>query len=218
MKFWELTSAFRTEHENLKTVFAKDCWKKYSIAYENLDSIVANQDRDILDEIIPLQLAKEVCALSKLKFYLYYQAMPHHLYTGERAHHEDYEMLNALDILLRFGGNFIEEALEYGMAYVSPKEIGADIEVLDVFKVAQMGLLAFLRTTNGPLKNGERLVSLDEQRSWIVQEEPFILLNPYAAQLKRTQQIQQGIRQYLISPLKGSGKPKETELLKIDRR
>lgn len=218
MKFRELTSAFRTEKENLKTVFAKDCWKKYGIAYDNLDTIIATQDRKILDEIIPFQLAKEVCALSKLKFYLYFQEMPHRLSTLEQGTPEEYEVLNALEVLLRFGGHFIEDALEYGMTYVTPKEIGADIEVLDVFNIAQMSMLAFLRTTKGPLKKGERLVSLDEQRSWIVQEKPFILLNPYAAQLKRTQQIQQGIRQYLILPLNGSDQPKETELLKIKRK
>lgn len=218
MKFWELTSAFRTEKENLETVFAKDCWKKYRIAYENLNSIVARQDRDLLDEVVPFQLARDVCALSKLKFYLYYQEMPHHLYTREPEHPGDYEVLNASEVLLRFGGRYIEEVLEYGMAYVAPKEIGAHIEVLDVFTLTQTGMVAFMRTTNGPLKKGAQLVSPDGQRSWIVQEEPFVRMNPYAAHLKRTQQIQQGIRQYLILPLDGSGKPKETELLKIERR
>lgn len=216
MKFWELTSAFRTEKENLKKVFAKDCWQKYRIAYENLDHIIAHQDRQILDETIPFQLAKEICELSKLKFYLDYQEIPHRLYAREQENPEEYEVLNASEVLRQFGGHFIEEALEYGVAYVTHKAIGENIEVRAVFELSQIGMIAFLRTTNGPLNKGQRLTSMDEQRSWTVLEEPFVLIDPYSAHLKREHQAKQGIRQYRILPLNESGKPKETELLKID--
>lgn len=218
MKFWELTSAFRTETENLKKVFDKDCWKKYKIQYENLETIVANQDRKILDEEVPFQLAKEVCELSKLEFYLYYKDIPHRLTTWKQGINDEYEVLNASDILFRFGGDFIEETLERSITEVRPKQIGENVEVLGVFKLTNIGMIAFLRTENGQLNKNEKLTSIDEQRSWTVLEEPFMIIDPYSAQIKREHQIKQGIRLYRISPQNGSGKPKETELLKIDRR
>lgn len=215
MKFWELISAFRTETDNLTTVFAKACWKKYKLYYDNFDSIVARQDRKILDEEIPFQLAKEVCELSKLEFYLYYKDKPHRLATWKQGTNEDFEVVNASDILFRFGGQYIEEVLERSIAEVRPRQIGNNIEVLGVFKLTNIGMIAFLRTENGPLNKNEILTSLDEQRNWTVIEEAFMFIDPHTAQVKRAHQIKQGIRLYKILPLHGSGKPKETELLKI---
>lgn len=217
MKFWELTSAFRTETENLKKVFDKDCWKKFKKQYENLETIVANQDRKILDEEVPFQLAKEVCELSKLEFYLYYKDVPHRLTSWKQGTSDEYEVVNASDILFRFGGHFIEETLERSISEVRPKHIGENIEVLGVFKLTNIGVIAFLRSENGHLNKNEKLTSIDGQRSWTVLEEPFMFIDPHTAQIKREHQIKQGIRLYKILPLNGSGKPKETELLKIDR-
>jgi hypothetical protein len=91
MKFWELISAFRTETENLVSVFQKDCWKKYRDHYTHWDEIIARQDRKILDEEIPFDLAREVCALSKLQFYLYYQHKPYCLSSYKQDTGQAYE-------------------------------------------------------------------------------------------------------------------------------
>lgn len=214
MKFWELTSAFRSETENLKSVFKNDRWKKYRLYYNNLNSIIAKQDKKILDEEIPFQLAKEVCELSKLEFYLYYKGMPHRLVTRKHNTDEDFEKVSAFEILVRFGGFYIEETLEKGSSEVMPKEIGNNIEVLAVYKLTNIGMMAFLRMKNGFLKKEDKICSLDNLRQWTVIEEPLIVIDPYSAQEKRQRQIEQGIRLYKILPIDGSGKPHETEILK----
>lgn len=121
MKFWELTSAFRTEPDNLNKVFSKDGWMKYKTYYENFAVLVARQDRHILDEEVPFQLAKEVCELSKQVFYLYPKGFSYHLTIRKQNTNEEFEVLTASDILLRFGGHFIEEVLEKGLVEVRPK-------------------------------------------------------------------------------------------------
>ncbi|HAO09491.1 MAG TPA: hypothetical protein DCQ50_21465 [Chryseobacterium sp.] len=145
MKFWELTSAFRSETDNLKSVLKNDRWKKYHNYYENLNSIVAKQDRNILDEEVPFHLAKEVCELSKIKFYLYYKDNPHCLTSYKQDTDQPFEELSTLDILIRFGGSFIEETLEKSTSEVTPRKIGNDIEVLGVYKLTNIGIMAFLR-------------------------------------------------------------------------
>jgi hypothetical protein len=215
MKFWELISAFRTETDNLKKIFAKDCWKKYRLQHENLETIISKQDRKILDEEVPLQLAKEVCEISKLEFYLYYKDKPHRLTTWKQDRNEEFEVVTPSDILFRFGGKFIEETLERSFSEVIPKQIGEDVEVLGVFKLTNVGMMAFLRTENRQLVKNELLCSLDGQRKWTVLDEPFMILEPSSAHEKREHQIKQGIRFYKILPHNGSGKPKETEILNI---
>ena len=218
MKFWELISAFRTETDNLRTVFAKGCWKKYQLYYENSDTTIAKQGRKILDEEIPFQLAKEVCELSKLEFYLYYKHNPHRLTTWKQGTNEEFEVVSASDILVRFGGHFLEETLERSISEVTPRQIGDNIEVLGVFKLTNIGMVAFLRTENKQLVKDELLSSLDGQRKWTVLDEPFMFLDPYSAHEKREHQIKQGIRLYKLIPHHESGKPKETEILKIQNK
>lgn len=215
MKFWELISAFGSETDNLKSVLSNDRWRKYEIYFNDMSSIVAKHDRLILDEEIPFQLAKEVCELSKLKFYLYYKENPHTLSSYKQETDKGYEELSPLDILLRFGGSYIVDALEYGTSNFTPRQIGKDIEVLGVYKLTNIGIVAFLRTENYILQKGSVISSLDNKRKWTVKGEPFMFIDPYEAYEKRERQNEQGIRLYQIIPMNGSGKPKETELLKL---
>lgn len=215
MKFWELISAFRSETDNLKSVFKNDRWKKYQNYYDNLNLIVAKQDRTILDEEVPFKLAKEVCELSNIKFYLYYKDTPHCLSSYKQDRDQPFEELSPFDILVRFGGAFIEDTLEKSYSEVMPREIGNDIEVLAVYKLTDIGIMAFLRTNNNSLKKDEVIVSYDNLRQWKVIEEPFMFIDPYEAYEKRERQIEQGIRLYKILPIDGSGKPRETEILKV---
>lgn len=215
MKFWELTSAFRSETDNLKSVLSKDSWVKFKSQYDNLNEIIQKQDRQILDESIPFQLAKEVCELSKLKFYLYYKNIPYRLTNWKQGTDEPFEEVSALDILLRFGGTYIEETLERSISEVSPRQLGNRIEVLGAFNLTGRGMIAFLRTENSELKENEIISSMDNLRTWTVIKEPFMFVDPYSAYEKQERQKEQGIRQYIIKPIAGIDKPLETELLYI---
>ena len=216
MKFWELTSAFRTETENLKKVFSKDCWTKYKTQFENLETIISNQDRRILDEEIPFELAKEVCDLSKIKFYLYYKDLPNILTSWKQDKNEEFELINASDILVRFGGQYIEETLERSYSEVRPRQIGENIEVIAVYNLTNIGMVTFLRTERVALEKDEILKSLDNQRQWKIIGQNSFLFHSIESLAKTENQKKQGIRQYKIEPLNDSGKPKEAELLKIE--
>ncbi len=126
MKFWELTSAFRSETENIKTVLEKPIWTKYKTYFDNLDLLVKQQDRNILDEEIPFELAYEVCQLSKIKFWLYYKRQSNQLTNFKQGTEEPFEEVSALDILTRFGGSYIEETLEKSMCDITPSILGND--------------------------------------------------------------------------------------------
>lgn len=215
MKFWELTSVFRSETDNLKSVLKNDRWKKFQNYYENLNSIVAKQDREILDEEIPFLLAKEVCELSNLKFYLYYKDNPQCLSSYKQDRDQPFEVLSPFDILVRYGGSFIEETLEKSYSEVTPRKIDNDVEVLAVYKLTNIGMMAFLRMENSSLKKDDIIGSADNLRQWKIIEEPFMFIDPHEAYEKRESQIEQGIRLYKILPIDGSGKPRETEILKL---
>ncbi len=215
MKFWELTSAFRTETDNLRTIFSKECWTKYRIQFDNLNQIIERQDRQILDEEIPFQLAREVCELSSLKFYLSYTDIPHQLTSWKPNTQKPIEEIFSLDILLRFGGFYIEETLERSYSEVLPRKIYNNIEVLGVFDLTNIGLLAFLRTENGKLPDNQTLCSEDNLREWIVLKEAKMLLSPFSAFQKQEHLKEQGINQYIIKPTIGTDKPFDTEILTL---
>jgi hypothetical protein len=215
MKFWELTSAFRSENQNLVSVLSKNNWTRYKIHFNNLEEIVQLQNRIILDEEVPFELAKEVCEISNLKFYLYYKNIPHRLASYKQGNDTPYEEVSAIDILLRYGGSYIEETMERTECDVMPKKLGNDIEVLGAFNLKGIGMIAFLRTENGKLNDNQIITSLDNLREWTVIKELFIFVDPYSAYEKQERQKEQGIRQYIIEPKSGGNKPIETEILKI---
>lgn len=217
MKFWELTSAFRSETENLKTVLEKPVWTKYKSYFDNLDSLVKKQDREILDEEIPFDLAYEVCQLSKIKFWLYYKRQPHLLTSSKQGTDEPFEEVSALDILTRFGGSYIEETLERSIADVTPRQLENDIEVLGSFNLTNIGMLAILRTEKSILNPNTTICSLDNLRQWTVVREALMNVSPLSAQLKMDSQNEQGIRQYVIKPTIGTDKPIPTEILKLNK-
>ena len=121
MKFWELISAFRSEKENLISVLNKSKWRKFRVNFENIDQIIINQNREILNEEIPFDLAKEACEKSKLKFYLYHENNRQVLRSNQLSTKGKFEEITPLEILLRFGGKFLEETLEKGSSFVQDK-------------------------------------------------------------------------------------------------
>src|SRR5690348_2909022 len=109
MKFWELTSAFREEPNIIVQVLKQDKWKKYFDQYKRLEEIVQTQQRDILDEELPFDLCYEVADKSNREYWLAFEAIPQVLYNY-RPDIEDLERLLPSEILVRFGGDKIEEA------------------------------------------------------------------------------------------------------------
>lgn len=110
MKFWELNSAFRSERDILEFILGKPQWKEYGDYFQNYKSLVNEQNRAILDQQVPYELIKEVCQMSKLKFYLYGT----NLHSTKLFGDDHFEELSSLEVFLRYGGASIEEVLEKG--------------------------------------------------------------------------------------------------------
>lgn len=112
MKFWELTSIFRSEKDLLGQALNQNKWQKYFDNYMNLDQIVKVQDRNTLDEEIPDDLAIEVCSKSLMKFWFYPQMRPPRLSSYKFADTYPVDELSTEEAFIKFGGHNLEEALE----------------------------------------------------------------------------------------------------------
>lgn len=112
MKFWELTSIFLSEEALLRQVLNQNKWQKYFDNYMNLDQIVKVQNRNILDEEIPDDLAIEICSKSQIKFWFYPQMKPPRLSSYKFANTYPVDELSIQDAFIKFGGHKIEEAHE----------------------------------------------------------------------------------------------------------
>ncbi len=115
MKFWELTSAFRSFDKQLSSVLTSGQWSQpYGEWYNNLDQLVQSQDRTKLDAEIPEKLLAEVSTAvgDRLVFF-----------SGEgwirnrRVDPADTKM-TVLEVAMKYGGSVIEEVLEYGSCKV----------------------------------------------------------------------------------------------------
>jgi len=215
MKFWQLTSAFRSETENLKLVLQGQKWKIYKSYFDNLDSSINRQDRAILDIEIPFDLAYEVCKKSQLKFWLYYRRTPQIISTWQEGTDEPFEEISASEILTRFGGSVIEDAFEKSYSDVTPRNLYGKVEVINAFNLTHIGMLALLRTEDNLELIGKELVSTDGQRQWVVLNKPSMYIDPVSAYLKMKSQEEQGICQYIIKPLIGQDKPTPSEILTL---
>jgi uncharacterized protein YfaA (DUF2138 family) len=69
MKFWQLLSIFRDEHELLTEVLKKDKWVYYQKNYKTLENIINQQQRDILDCEVDNELLEEIVSKSKKVIY-----------------------------------------------------------------------------------------------------------------------------------------------------
>jgi len=211
MKFWELISSFRSEEEILTSILDKPQWTEYKKKYNISKKDEVEHKREILDIVVPFELLKEICGISKQKFYLYYKNQPQIITSFKRTKKNIYEVISPLDILIRYGGQYIEEVLEKGSSDVNPRSIRNDVEVLGAYNITKVGMVAILRTERNKLESGEVVYSINEGTKWQVIYEPLIRMSSYE---KQKSQREQGIRNYLIKPLNTVEKPKETEILK----
>ena len=111
MKYWELISIMRSDRGPLKELLGQEQWGLYQGWYADDCRIVHSQNRDILDAIIPEDLAMAAMELCPERFqveegYLFHVSMG----TGPSA------SISALDAYKQHGATTIEDALERGNA------------------------------------------------------------------------------------------------------
>jgi len=109
MKFWELTSIFRDDPMTLEQALQNPRWNTYLGWLRNLPQHVHNQDRQVLDAVLPTELEEHAIQRCKLRFQIrddFLIRLP-----GPIAARNS---LTATDVYSRFGASAIEEVLEYG--------------------------------------------------------------------------------------------------------
>ncbi|MCM5530249.1 hypothetical protein [Parasegetibacter sp. NRK P23] len=215
MKFWELTSSFREERDILWQVLMQDKWEKYCDHFKRWDDIIQNQERHILDEVLPFDLCYEVAVKSKKEYWLSFNESPQIIYNF-RPDIEYLERLLPSEILIRFGGEKIEDARERSMTEVQPRPLNGNVEVIGSYVLTALGMVAVLRSEHNKIPDNCLLSLSNEMKRWLVKEE-FTPLNvdPYSAYKKLEAQRVQNIRHYLIVGVDHFDKPKPGEVMKI---
>lgn len=110
MKFWELASVCRTETELMEHLAVKPEWARYLDWYRDLDNLVQEQDRAKLDAELPDDVCIFVLSASRAE---YFQSAD---YVRVRRHSPTDRQVSAVDIVRQFGGSFLEDVCEAGLA------------------------------------------------------------------------------------------------------
>jgi hypothetical protein len=114
MKFWELVSIMRGQPEDLENLLRDEKWTQYACWYADLNRIVDEQDRGILDSAVPEELAFAAMERFRERFQVrngYLCGCPQGAALSGS--------LSALETYKRFGGTAIEDTLERGSAKIS---------------------------------------------------------------------------------------------------
>jgi len=115
MKLWELISIFRTERDRIKDVLIEQGRTEFLRSFETIDEQIKNQNRHLLDQEVPIDLVKEICNRSNIKFWLYVDNNELILSSYKRNSDEAFDLLRPLDVIERYNnGSLMEEALEFG--------------------------------------------------------------------------------------------------------
>ena len=116
MRFGELIAIFRDEKNILETEFKLARWHNYAENYKNLDRIIDNQNRNILDADVEDDLLRAVCSKSKKK--IYYSKMDKMIFSYKNIDTKyEIPILKAIDL---FEHRKIEEVFEKSAADVYP--------------------------------------------------------------------------------------------------
>jgi hypothetical protein len=109
MRFWQLTSYFRSEEHLLREVLSNPKWSLYANWFKNFAWLVNNQDRAVLDSELPAELCRAALSLTKRKYLI----RAGHLYEAFNPEETGKEpCLTALEIYDRYGGECLEEVAE----------------------------------------------------------------------------------------------------------
>lgn len=112
MKLWELVSACRTEPELLQRLSANPAWSRYLAAVNDFDRLVDAQDRSTLDAEVPDDACLQVLSGSRAVYFL----ADGFVRTTKRS--PDDQQLSAAEVFSRYGGSFLEDVNESGLAAV----------------------------------------------------------------------------------------------------
>jgi hypothetical protein len=114
MKLWQLMSIMRDNRALLQSIASsQENWKQFVTWIEDFGKLVQAQDRSKLDYILPdglvrlaLSHSEEVCFLSRDGWLRSRRVSP------------DDELLPALEVYQRYGGDVLEDVFEYGVISV----------------------------------------------------------------------------------------------------
>lgn len=109
MKLWQLISVCREDLELIENILQKPDWADYHELYANLDYLTEEQEREKLDQVLPDELVIDVLKQSKKILYIsggYLRVRP----FGSKN-----QEITWLDVFCQYGGNYLEDALEYGL-------------------------------------------------------------------------------------------------------
>ena len=113
MKLWEVVSGFREYSEVVNSVLKSPQWKEhYANHLENWSDLVNTQRRDILDQLVPLELTREICKQCPNLYVLWPDSTS--LVQAEYYKHKDLPKLTALDVHDHYGPAVLEEVHEKG--------------------------------------------------------------------------------------------------------
>ena len=125
MKFWEVIAGFRdgVEAEIVRSVLGSPPWRdRYWVHLLNFNVLVDTQRREILDQVVPLELTREICQRSPARFVLWPTASNLREYLAPSHGYKEQANLPKLTILEIhdcYGPAIIEEIREHGSAGVA---------------------------------------------------------------------------------------------------
>ena len=112
MRFWQLVSVFRDQRSTLHAVLERPQWRHYLPWLHDFSHLVQTENRAVLDSTLPDELCRDALQLLQIAFYL--EGGWLHPSTEYRPAPACAEVLTALQVFDRFGGEVMEDTLEYG--------------------------------------------------------------------------------------------------------
>jgi hypothetical protein len=112
MTFCELVSACRTQPHLMERLADRPEWSVFLQWYRVFDRLVREQDRERLDARVPDAACVHVLTASRTEYYLSGG------YVRIRRVSPSDRALSAVEVFTSYGGGFLEDVNEYGLARV----------------------------------------------------------------------------------------------------
>jgi len=112
VKFWELTSVCRTEPHLLQRLADNPEWSTFLEWSRDINELLRRQDREKLDAEVPDEAVLHVLEASRAK----YHVSKGHVRVGRLG--PDDRVLSSVEVVRLYGGSFLEEVNEYGLARI----------------------------------------------------------------------------------------------------
>lgn len=112
-----MMDVFRDEKDILWQVFSKKEWRKYFDIYTDIDRIILNQERNILDSEVDKQMLELICRKSRKNIYFVESEGKIFSYKPVYSH----VVIPIVDAISIFNHNAIEEVFEKSESLVIRK-------------------------------------------------------------------------------------------------